>query len=321
MSIESAIDSQITYIGSQDDKAREIATNLSKQYEEINSKRTQLLEGSQQARDYYKEIFDSLRKVIDEAEGKLLADVDSYEQGIHSQFDKKMESMKEQEQAISDLHSLMNLEITNNFEFLKGSGERNKVIEKAVKPANAIKYPAPIVKGRQERIVDDIIKEMKAKPKQKRKESVQSKPVTQTQPSKPSNAAPKVNTKEPNVAKTDKKADPQESKPEKPAKEPVSTAQSTKPKPEPADAPESTPKAKEKLTKKSTSTAGPTTKQKELEISSKSSEPETLDSHSKSMKVKNSDQKFMTQSFKNKIAANESKEESKYEPKKGTKRY
>lgn len=176
-SIDNAVDAHITYIGSQYEKSKEVSKQIQKQKTEIQDKQKQITESCESAKDYYHRIFESLRQIIDEKEQKLIKEIDdkigTVEQipkksdGTNNQKVKQTDSnqvmlnITEQEKYIEKLQEMMQIEILDNFEFLAGCKNRNEVIENAVRPISNVKYPAPVTKIRRDKIVDDIVKEMK----------------------------------------------------------------------------------------------------------------------------------------------------------------
>jgi hypothetical protein len=95
--------------------------------------------------------------------------------------DKKMEALDVHEQSIGLLHNMMNIHIEENIEsklqFLGECLERNAIIDKASKPIVQMKYPSPVTKLKQDRELENLVKEFKQKPKGKRRTSVQTKPA------------------------------------------------------------------------------------------------------------------------------------------------
>ena len=70
-------------------------------------------------------------------------------------------NISEKESYIEKLQEMMQIEILDNFEFLAGCKNRNEIIENAVKPISIVKYPAPVTRIRRDKIIDDVVKEMK----------------------------------------------------------------------------------------------------------------------------------------------------------------
>lgn len=186
--IDKAIDIQITHIGKEFEKSKEIKNNIIKQKNEINDKLQGVLDSCISKKQDIAEFFADVRKIIDDREEKLTHEVDDKFESTNALFTKRIEIFASQEQAIEELEDMMNIHIdddmTSQLRFLQESGLRNDVIDKISKNMTAIKYPAPLVKLRQDRELDTIIKELKQKPKAKstkaRKASVQSKQTAAT---------------------------------------------------------------------------------------------------------------------------------------------
>lgn len=188
-----AIDLQITYIGEQNEKAKSIAASLDKQKLELKDKLKSIIDSWINKKQEINELFTGIRQIINENEEKLLKEVDEKIESTNVMFNKKIKSFDSQEQSIELLQDMMNItideDIQSKLQFLSECKYRDSIIEAANKPTIPMKYPTPALKLRQDKEIDNIIKEIKQKPKAKRNPSVQAKPATITKSATVSNPA------------------------------------------------------------------------------------------------------------------------------------
>ncbi|CAI2360189.1 unnamed protein product [Moneuplotes crassus] len=191
-SLQDATKSQTAHIKTQYQKSLQILTSLHKQKKEATQKYTGLLETCSTKKDEIIDYFNSLREIIDIKEQKLLKEVSEKEQVVSEQFGKKMKAMEEQEQRLEEMKGLVEDgedSIKSQIDFLNECEGRNEIIEKANKPINAIKYPQPPTRFRDDRETESIIKEFKQRKKPAKKRT--------PAPNKNASQTPSVNKNKP----------------------------------------------------------------------------------------------------------------------------
>ena len=112
-SIEKAIDLQITYIGKEYEKSKEIKTGILKQKKEIQEKLESFVDSLNSRKKDVSKFFDEIKQIINEKEAKMLEEVDEKFKQNNGVLQSKIELLSLQEESVLQLEDMMNIHIGN----------------------------------------------------------------------------------------------------------------------------------------------------------------------------------------------------------------
>lgn len=112
--IDKAIDLQITYIGKQNEKAKELRVSINKQRKELAEKFDAVIESCNSKREEVAKFFNDIKEIIAEKEQKMVKEVDEKVESTNSLFSKKLETLDAQEEFIGRMEDMMNIHIEEN---------------------------------------------------------------------------------------------------------------------------------------------------------------------------------------------------------------